>query len=156
MEAVEWMDVQAMKTGRKPRDRAEIDRLLNARIAAANTTVDKHTFLALQSIVNDFEGLSDVTSLAKKVDDLGRDKAIRAALKSDLDEDRREEGILRDVASLTEQLGSDNASKRCGASPAVERAVSQAKSANDSPDRQLARRVLAALSADAATKDRTT
>ena len=148
LEAVEWMEVQAMKSGLKPREEGEIDRLLAARMASAST------FLALRAIVDDFQGLRDVSSLATRVATLGRDKSIRAALQKDLDDDRREETILRDVTSMAARLASDDRLQALAQLRQAWKDLSaQAKQPIDSTERQLARRVLGALSADAVTRD---
>ena len=62
MQAIEWMELHAMKAGLKPRDEAEIDRLLASRMAAVGTGSDKETFRALQAIADDFDGLRDVSA----------------------------------------------------------------------------------------------
>jgi hypothetical protein len=81
-EAVEWMEVQAMKSGIKPRDDKELDQLFAKRTAAAAAaTNDKDAFLALQSIVADFDGLKDVTTFAARLAALGKDKSVREALR---------------------------------------------------------------------------
>ena len=148
LEAVEWMEVQAMKSGLKPRDEGEIDRLLAARMASAST------FPALRAIVDDFQGLRDVSALATRVATLGRDKSIRAALQKDLDDDRREETILRDVTSVAARLASDDRLQALAQLRQAWKDLSaQAKQPIDSTERQLARRVLGALSADAVTRD---
>jgi poly(3-hydroxybutyrate) depolymerase len=154
VEAVEWMEVQAIKAGIKPRDKSEIDRLLAVRKAAVGAgTPDKTTRLALQAIVNDFQGLADVSDLAKQLAELGRDQNIRAAIKKDLDEDRREETILRDMSALAARLSSDDRQRALAQLRVRWKDLSaQAASPVDSTDRQLARRVLSALSADG-TKD---
>jgi predicted esterase len=108
MEAVEWMEVHAMKTGLRGRDDAAIDRLLAARMAAVGAGVETDTFRRVRAIADDFEGLRDVSALARRAAELGRDKGIRAALDAERDADRREEVILRDMAGLAAQLNSDD------------------------------------------------
>ncbi len=148
LEAVEWMEVQAMKSGLKPRDEGEIDRLLAARMATGST------FLELRAIVDDFQGLRDVSALATRVATLGRDKSVRAALQKDLDDDRREETILRDITSMAARLASDDRLQALSQLRQAWKDLSaQAKQPIDSTERQLARRVLGALSADAVTRD---
>jgi poly(3-hydroxybutyrate) depolymerase len=154
VEAVEWMELQAMKSGRKPRDNSEIDRLLAARMASAGTDkADKETFLALQAIVDDFQGLRDVSAIARRVAELGRDNSIRAAIKKDADEDHREEMLLRDITSLAGRLTSDGRQETLALLRQRWKNLStQAKNPVDSMERQTARRVLSALSAEG-TKD---
>ncbi len=150
VEAIEWMEVQAMKAGLKPRDEAEIDRLFAARKAAVDSgRVDKDTFLALQSIVDLFQGLRDVTALAARAADVGRDKSVRDALKRDNDADAREEATLRSINALADRLRTDDRPQALSQLRQKWRDLSiQAKQPDDSLDRQLARRVLSALGAD--------
>jgi predicted esterase len=149
LEAVEWMELQAMKGGLKPRDNDEIERLLAARIAGVGGGADKETFRRVQAIVDDFQGLRDVSALARRAADLGRDKRVRAALEAERDEDRREAGILSDVASIADRLSSDDRFTALTQLRQKWKALSaQATQADDSPERQMARRVLGALSAD--------
>ena len=149
LQAVEWMELQAMKSGLKSRDEIEIDRIFASRVAAAGTAGDADTFRALQALADDFKGLRDVSSLAKRAAELGRDRGIRAALERERDDDRREDSILRDVASMTARLSSDD---RLAMLTRLRQRwaelSAQAKNPADSSERQLARRVLAALSAD--------
>lgn len=156
VEAVEWMEVQAMKSGQKPRDDQEIDRLFAKRTAAAAAgKPDKETLLALQAIAADFNGLRDVSSVETRAAELGRDNAIRAALKKDRDEDDREEAVLRDIASAGARLASED--ERLEALAELRQRwktlSEQAKQKEDSAQRRLARRVLGSLSASAVTKD---
>ncbi|RPI55820.1 MAG: hypothetical protein EHM55_06695 [Acidobacteria bacterium] len=153
LQAVEWLELHAMKAGLKARDTAEIERLFASRMAAAASgRSDKETFRVLQAIVDDFQGLRDVSVLARQVTELGRDKGVRAALEKERDDDRREDGILRDVASMTARLSSD---ERLVALNQLRQKwmelSAQANNPVDSLERQLARRVLGALSADGTT-----
>ena len=149
LQAVEWMELQAMKTGLEPRDDAEIDRMLASRIAAAGTAADKDTYGALQAIAEDFQGMKDVSAIARRTAELGRDKGVRAALDKERDNDQREETLLRSIASMTDRLSSDDRPAALNQLRQTWKELSeQAKNPADSPDRQLARRVMAALSAD--------
>lgn len=151
LQAVEWMELQAMKTGLKSRDEAEIDRLFTLRQASAGTADgDTEVFRTLQTIVDDFQGLRDVSVLARRAAELGRDKRIRVALDAERDDDRREEVILREVAAAAARLSSPD--DRLSALNALRQKLRelsvQAKNPVDSRERQIARRVLAAISAD--------
>jgi len=149
MQAIEWMELHAMKAGLEPRDNTEIDRLFALRMASAGTGRDKETYRALLAIVDDFQGLKDVAELARRAAELSRDNGVRAALEKERDEDRREEIILREFASMTDRLSSDG---RLAVLTQLRRKwmelSAQAKNPVDSPERQLARRVIGALSAD--------
>ena len=118
-------------------------------MAAAGTSGDKDTFRALQAISEDFGGIRDVSAIVRRAEELGRDKSIRAALDKERDDDQREENLLRSIASMTDRLSSDDRRTALNQLRQTWKQLSaQAKSPVDSPERQVARRVMAALSAD--------
>jgi poly(3-hydroxybutyrate) depolymerase len=150
LQAVEWMELQAMKAGLKPRDNAEIDRMFASRTASVDMSKsDVETFRALRALAEDFQSLEDVSTFAARATEIGRDARVRAALESERDEDRREENILREIASMAARLSSDDRLAALNDLRQRWRDLSaQAKNPADSTQRQLARRVLSALSAD--------
>jgi len=154
--AVEWMELQAMKTGLKPRDEGEVERIFARRAAAAGgERVDKERYLALRAIAEDFAGLKDVQAISAQAASLGREKAVRDALKRDDDEDDREERTVRDVMMAEARL--ESIEERSSALSELRRRWKDlsdaAKRDADSPERRFARRVLGSLSASAQTKD---
>src|SRR5438067_1078837 len=73
LEAVEWMELQAMKAGRRARDEALIDRLLDKRrkaIAASTSAVD--TVGLLDALAADFQDLRDVSNESRRATELMR------------------------------------------------------------------------------------
>jgi poly(3-hydroxybutyrate) depolymerase len=157
IEAVEWMELQAMKTGLRPRDEGKIDQIFARRQAAVDAAKsDKDRFLALQAIADDFDRLKDVGAIAARAAELGRDKNVRAALKRDRDDDDREESMLNDIGMAETRLAS-SAEDRSNALVQLRRRWKDlsdtAHSQDDSPARRLARRVLAGLSASVTTTD---
>jgi predicted esterase len=156
VQAVEWMELQAMKRDLKPRDDAEIDRLFDTRRAAVHPDrVDTDTFLALKSIADDFDGVKDVSPIAARAAELGRDKAVRIALKQDEQEDDREERMLREVWTTEGRLGSgeDRVNVLAELARRWKSLSDAAGRPDDSRERRLARRVLSGLSASLRSKD---
>jgi hypothetical protein len=82
MEAVEWMEIQAMKSGRKPCDPAEVDAIYAARMAKAGA-ISADTYAAQAAIVADFTGLEDVSQLSARVAEIGADKHFQSAMKEE-------------------------------------------------------------------------
>ena len=154
-EAVEWMEVQAMKTGLKPRDDKEVDQIFATRMKAVGPGKDKDTFLALQALVDDFSGLKDVSALAVRAADLGRSKSVVDALKSDRDEDDREGHMLADVWAAEDRLmaAAEHADALTELRQRWQKLSEQAKKPDDAVERRLARRVLSGLSAGATTSN---
>jgi predicted esterase len=156
IEAVAWMELQAVKARITSRDEGKIDEMFAKRMAAIKPDVaDKETYLSLQAIVVDFEGLKDVSALAVRVAELGRDRAIRAALKKDRDEDDREEATMRDIRTAEARLATSD--ERIDALAELRRRWRDlsvmARRPDDSADRRLARRVLTGLAAGAPASD---
>jgi len=150
LQAVEWMELQSMKAGLKARNATDIDRMFASRIASVDLAKsDVETFRAVRALADDFQGLKDVSTFAARAAELGRDARVRAALQSERDEDRREEMILRDIASMAARLTTADRPAALNELRQQWRDLSgQAKNPADSTQRRLARRVLSALSAD--------
>src|SRR5262245_27926183 len=156
VEAIEWMQIRAMKAGLAPRDEAAIDRLFEKRVAAASPDrIDAATFLALRAIVDDFEGLKDVRALAARSAALGREKAVRSALKEADDVDNREDRILREVWEAEGRLdaGGDRVATLASLRRRWQHLSEEAKTPEDSAERRLARRILANLTASLKSSD---
>ena len=155
IEAVEWMEIQGMKTGLRTRDQSEIDRIFERRMAAVGADRIDARFLALRAIAEDFDGLKDVRAIAAQSAALGREKAVRAVLKDAEDLDAREERILREVWQAEGRLatGEDRVAVLVDLRRKWQRLSEDAKKADDSPGRRMARRVLANLSASLKTTD---
>ena len=155
-QAVEFMIVQAMKTKIAVRDDAVLDRIFTKWLATAEATSDrKNQYLALQGIARDFDGLRDVSAIAKRVDALGRERDVRDALKRDRDEDTREEQLLTAVKTTEMQLASEET--RGVALMELRRqwknVADAARRPEESPERRMMRRVLAALGSGVTTTD---
>ena len=56
-QAVEWMEVQAMKSGIRSRDDALLDAILARRAETASSLGPRETYEALRTLVVDFAGL---------------------------------------------------------------------------------------------------
>ena len=155
-EAVEWLELQAMKSGLKPRDEREIDRLFANRVAAAGQPrIDVARYLSLRAMVEDFDGVKDVKAFAAEAAMLARDKSIRTALKKADDEDDREERTLHEVWKLEAQLASsdDHAALLADLRRRWQTVSEAAKKPEDSSERRLARRVLSGLNANLRSTD---
>ncbi len=156
IEAVEWLEIQALRSGLKPKDAALIARLFANRTSRIDlAAADARTFLAAQAIVSDFQGLVDVAPYAARAAALGKEKAVKDALRKARDEDDREMRLLVDVKTAEARLAVDD--ERARALLELNRTWKMlsegAQRPADSPERRLARRVLAALSAGLTTTD---
>ena len=103
-EAVAWMELQAMKSGARPKDAETIAalhadaRARAAALEAAGKPVEAHR--AYAQTADDFRGLADETSVAddeRKAEELGKRPEVRTALKEARKRDARDEATLRSV-----------------------------------------------------------
>lgn len=153
LEAIEWMEVQAMKSGRRVRDDALLDRLLEKRrqrIAAAASPAE--TVRLLDALVGDFTGLRDVSAEAARAKDLARQSDVRKALARERSADDGEERRLRDFFELEAELRETD--RRGEVLMRLREELAKlsraALAADDSPARSQARRVLRSITAGAA------
>src|SRR5436190_9940422 len=101
MEAIEWMELQAIKAGRRERDEALIDRLLGRRraaIASGQAPVD--VLHALEALVADFEGLRDVSPESRRARELSQRRDVKDALSRERKSDDAEMQALSEVFCL--------------------------------------------------------
>jgi predicted esterase len=91
-EGVEWLELQAMKSGRRPKDSALVERLLRERLekAAAAEAAGRRTeaFRRFSDAAEDFRGLADTKEADAAAGRLGRLDEVRRELG---EESRREE-----------------------------------------------------------------
>jgi predicted esterase len=144
IEALEWMEIQAMKSGRRPRDEALVEKIFAKRAAQAGDDC-----LALESLVTDFEGLKDVSTLKAHVAALQRQKAVKDAVKKDRASLEREEGILAELLGFERGLGDpEHRAASLGLlRDRLTRLARQAQAPQDSLGRRMARRVLRGMMA---------
>jgi hypothetical protein len=165
MEAIEWMEIQAMKSGRKPRDQSELDAILAKRIsalpadAAQAGPLNSDAYAAFNAIVSDFRDLEDVSRFSSRIAAMDSDKRFQAALKAESKKQQEAEDrertmsqvILGEEALLTDASHRETALKTLG-----ERWKALSESASgptDTPDRRMARRVLSGLSMSVSSQD---
>ena len=88
-EALDWMDLQAMRDGSLKADNAQIKELYDAAMQRASQLLIEHDFLAAfreyQFTVRDFSGLTDVAAAEKEVNALSEDKQLKSAQKQEKD-----------------------------------------------------------------------
>ncbi|HYU80690.1 MAG TPA: hypothetical protein VEK56_16990 [Vicinamibacterales bacterium] len=145
LDAIEWLELQAIKSGARVRDDAFLDRHLEKeqRLIGASTS-DIETMHALENVVADFKGLRDVAREEARLADLSRQPEVKKALARERSDDEAELGQLREVFDL--EAGLQNADTRQATLAHLHaRLGSLARAANapeNSPGRSQARRVL--------------
>jgi dienelactone hydrolase len=151
-EAVEWMELQAMKSGRRPRDEVAIDRIFETRRRQLAATTDPLTTVhQLETLVEDFGGLRDVTAFATRLVDLTKQSDIKKAIARERADDEAEARMLGEIVEL--EAGLQNDDRRTQSLLQLRDRLSRmARTANgqeDTPERRLARRVLRQITAGA-------
>ena len=111
MDSLRWMNLQAIRSGSLPRDAKEIQRIFQEELEEARALESKGDVLTAErgyeSIVRDFDGLTDTAQVKARVADLKGSKAFKAGEKqehADLDRQAR----LSDQASAQMQDISTN------------------------------------------------
>jgi predicted esterase len=148
VEAVEWMEVQAMQSRRRGRDEVLAAGLLEKRRAriAASTEPAEIAYL-LRAVVADFNGLADVSAESKRLDELLRERDVKDALARDQKADDVEARAMREIFENEAQLGDEN---RRGVAlltlrDRLTKLSRRAADATDRPDRSQARRIMRAV-----------
>jgi poly(3-hydroxybutyrate) depolymerase len=148
LDAIEWMELHAIKTGRRSRDDALVDRLIAKRRQALDASASPAgTVHLLESLVADFTGLRDVSVEAAKAAALSKQGDIKKALARERANDDAEVRMLSEIFDLEAQLG--NADARFAALGRLKGRLSQwarqAEATTESPERSQARRLLGAI-----------
>lgn len=149
-EAVEWMELMAMRYGLKPRDDAWIDAAFAGAMAKAAGLAEAgngyHAWRGYQAIANDFEGLRDAREASARAAALARTDAVRRM-------ERRIAETVREQTEYNERLASFLGNYRTSSPPALEKSLKQLRvgelqrhaAGNDSIVANAARRALAQL-----------
>jgi pimeloyl-ACP methyl ester carboxylesterase len=151
MRAVEWMELQAIKSGLRSRDEAWVRQLFTTLESDASAQKDPvaqdH---ALAALAADFKGLRDVSAVLTRDAALRKQPVVQEALKAVRSEQQTEAETLSSIANLELGLADDSevhAESLRGLRQRLTTLSAQAKAAQDSPTRRLARRVLAGVAA---------
>ena len=155
--AVEWMELHAIKAGKRPRDDGFINAMWHQLTNEARTLEESKKYHDAYQLYNDlaasFKGLRDVNEIETKVNQLGETGEVKAAI-------REEQSQIRKQRELESQIGSLLASRdrRASANQSEEEFDSanllpkmlsdlrkQSKASEDSTQRRIARRVLEGL-----------
>jgi dienelactone hydrolase len=152
LDAIEWMELQAMKSGRRPRDEAFVDRLLASRRQQIEaSTSAANTVHLLEAVVADFTSLRDVTAEAAKAAALSKQSETKKALAKERSNDDAELRQLSEVFELEAELRDSD--RRLAALGRLRGRLSQwgrhAEATVESPERHQARRLLGAVTSGA-------
>jgi hypothetical protein len=149
-DGVEWMEVQAMKSGLRPRDNGLIDQLFVKRMARAEAQPNNLAKMrALSLIAKDFDGFKDVAAVAESAAMLERQADVADALRAEREDDAYEWRITDELNRLLRQLGWPERQREAFQTikAHVATLLEAARVPEDSAERRMARRALAGLRA---------
>jgi hypothetical protein len=152
LEAIEWMEIQAMTSGRRTKDDALIDALLEKRRQALGAAASPlETVHLLDALVADFQNLRDVSAEAARAKALAAQGDFRKALARERSDEDAERRILSTIMELENALSDDNshAQSLMRLREELTRLKRAADAAEDTPARSQARRVLRQITAGA-------
>ncbi len=135
-EAVLWLDLNEMRVGTRPRDEALVESTIAARRAALPTAPAIEVWKANKAIAADFSGFADTAEFERKAKELGASREVKDARKAERDLIEREDSLSSDLISAATR-STTSMQKQVAALRAL------ADAAADSPERRMARRVMA-------------
>ena len=152
MQAVEWMEIQAMKSERAARDEKLLQKVFDARSAeVAAQKSELGTFEAASAMVRDFEGLRDVSKFAAQVQALQEKKTLLDALNKQHADEHFEAQLESELMDLQEGLQDGGDARTASLSQLKDRLTKlsqQAAGSEDTPERRMARRLLGGIFVD--------
>jgi dienelactone hydrolase len=147
--AVEWMELQAIKTGLRQKDEAFAAGVWERRLSEARRLEEGTklyaAFRAYESLAADFRGLRDVSEAERRLAALGAEKEVRAALKDEGEQLSRQQRLVAELFGLAERRREEFAVRVQAAAEfrgLVEGLRVKAKAGTDSGERRVARRAL--------------
>jgi poly(3-hydroxybutyrate) depolymerase len=152
MQALEWMEIQAMKSGRGPKDEKLIDRVFAARSAeAAAGKTELETWEMAGAMARDFEGLRDVSKFASQAEALLAKKSVLDALNQAHADEHFEAQLESELMDLQEGLedgGQARASSLSQLKDRLTKLAVQAAGPDDTAERRMARRLMGGILVD--------
>jgi hypothetical protein len=152
-EALEWLEIQAMRSGVREKDVPLATRILErrrARLAASSDPVE--TFYLLDAVVRDFTSVLDVSAEARQLEAMSRQPEVKKAIARAREMDNAEARMLNEMLALTAQLAEpDRRVRALSTLRARFAALSRKASEPESAEGRQARRVLRSLAAAART-----
>jgi dienelactone hydrolase len=145
-QAVEWMELQAMKSGLRVHDTPLLDALFATSAERVGALQDNtETLHALIHLIADFEGLEDVSKFAERARRLLKRQDIKDALSEESKNEERESRVQGELFALRDRW--TNGASFAALKERVTALAAQSMAADDSESRRIARRVLANFAA---------
>jgi hypothetical protein len=136
-EAVEWMELQAMKSGTRPHDEAFVQLMLGRREAEMEGEAGLQRLRSLESLAGDFGKLLETDKWSREAGELRESPEVGKQEKSEHSLSDREE-------ALVEKLGEAALESRGWKRKLASDLRHESDRAEDSPERRMTRRAIAA------------
>jgi len=155
--AVEWMELHAIKAGKRPRDDGFISRMWEQLLSDAKTReAAKNYYDAYQmylDLAQVFKGLRDITQIEAKVNELGNNRELKAAIRDEQLQIKKQRDLESQLNSLIAGRAGpapdDQNEEGFGSANLLPKILNdlrkQSKAPEDSAQRRVARRVLDGL-----------
>jgi poly(3-hydroxybutyrate) depolymerase len=157
LEAIEWMELHAMRTGRRSKDEELVGRLFETRqrAVAASTDPVASTHM-LEHLLADFDGLRDISAEAARLNALVGERDIKRALAEDRAALDAEVRALDEIFQLESGLAGPDRRLRSLSElrQRIARLARAADAAQPGAEAERARRVLRTVTAGAAERVR--
>lgn len=150
VDALAWMEIQAMKSGIRTRDDAIVDEFYTKSLRRAEAFETAHApydaYLAYLEASELFAGLKDVEAINAKVASLKSSKEVKNSLKDEDEQAKRQEAIIREITGYAEARKAQDQDQKLLLMQEFRRRTArlrdQARAEKDSRDRRIARRAL--------------
>ena len=158
LEAIEWMELQAMKAGRRTRDDALVSKVFDKRLQKAQAATGVEAVELFEELAADFKDLRDVKAEESRAQELGKQPDVKKARSRQRAFDDEEAKLIAELAGLEACLADESRRTDCLRSlrDLLPKLSQKASAEEESPERSRARRVLRALTSgvSARTQDR--
>jgi dienelactone hydrolase len=118
MEVLEWMELQAMKSGKRDRDNALIDQLWESKLKTARELeVSKKVYDAYQiylGLNDSFKGLRDIGDIDKKLSQLRDSREVKDAIRDEQQQIRKQRELENQAVSLIAASVQHNSNQTSG------------------------------------------
>jgi dienelactone hydrolase len=150
-EAVEWMELEAMKAGKRQRDEDLINELWQKHLArgeAAEAVNELYeAYQVFGGLIENFKGLHDTSDVVKRINQLAQSHIVKEALREERQQIRRQREIESQINALIAASESSDEAFDDGRRllAIIGDLRTSAKADADTGQRRIARRVLAGL-----------
>ena len=148
-EAVEWMELQAIRSGLRQKDEAFAAGVWERRLGAARSLEEGSklyaAYRAYESLAADFRGSRDTSEVERRLAALGASKEVKAALRDEAEQLSRQQTLVSQLFELAERRRGEFEGRVQAAADfraLVESLRVKAKAEADSGERRVARRSL--------------